>query len=178
MLLDNFVLKEIKSYDIESINRIGKLRYDVWVEEGALESSQFPQGCWTDSLDESGRHWIIETKDGDLAGAARLNFLPELDESSRDAALWKRSGQNVPLPTVDLGRLVVKSKYRRCGLAQMLNDVRVEEAKAMGAKSIIVTASAGNASLLTKIGFFDIGERIVFEDRPGVTFIAMQKNLC
>jgi|EP01036_Dinobryon_divergens_P026497 predicted GNAT family N-acyltransferase len=171
-------VQEIANNDMESIDRIGKLRYDVWKAEGALEVSYFPAGSWTDPFDYSGRHWVVVDSDtGDFVAAARLNFLVELDEQSRDALLWKRTGSILPLPTVDFGRLVVNANNRRQGLAQRLNEIRVVAAQEMGAKSIIVTASEGNASLLRKSGFFEIGQRIEFDDRPGVSFIAMQKNL-
>ena len=58
--------------------------------------------------------------------------------------------------------------------SQSLNAVRVDAAKAMGAASVMVTASEGNARLLLKLGFVDIGETISFDDRPGVVFRALQ----
>jgi predicted GNAT family N-acyltransferase len=171
-------IQEIDNTNKENIDQIGKLRYEIWKAEGALELSYFPAGSWTDHLDYTGRHWaVIDSITGDFVAAARMNFLIEIDEKSRDAMLWKRSGSILPLPTVDFGRLVVKAEYRRQGLAQQLNEIRVTAAREMGAHSIIVTASEGNASLLRKIGFFEIGHRIEFDDRPGVSFIAMQKNL-
>ena len=171
-------IQEIANTDKENIDRIGKLRYEVWKAEGALELSYFPVGSWTDHLDDSGRHWVVvDLITGDFVAAARMNFLVQLDEQSRDAMLWKRSGSILPLPTVDFGRLVVKANYRKQGLAQQLNEIRITAAREMEASSIIVTASEGNASLLRKLGFFEIGHRIEFDDRPGVSFIAMQKNL-
>jgi hypothetical protein len=35
----------------------------------------------------------------------------------------------------------------------------------------------GNARLLRKLGFVDIGETITFDDRPGVVFLALQLDL-
>ncbi len=114
---------------------------------------------------------------GSLIASARLTMHFSLDDSYRDVQLWKRSGRLLPLPTVDLGRLVVLKDYRGKGMAQALNVVRIESAKQMGAKSIMVTASEGNARLLRKLGFEDIGETIYFSDRPGTLFIALQLNL-
>jgi hypothetical protein len=39
------------------------------------------------------------------------------------------------------------------------------------------TPADGNARLLVKLGFVDIGETISFDDRPGVVFHAMQLDL-
>lgn len=108
--------------------------------------------------------------------AGRLTMHTHLEDSYRDVQLWKRCGKHLPLPTVDLGRLGVLSEFRGRGLAQYLNIVRMHAAKAMGAKSIMVTASAGNARLLKKLGFEDIGETVYFEDRPGTCFYALQYN--
>ena len=63
------------------------------------------------------------------------------------------------------------------GIAQKLNSLRVQCARDLSARSIMVTASEGNARLLRKIGFTDIGEKIIFSDRPNTTFYALQLNL-
>ena len=167
---------------------IGRLRCDVWAAEESLDRAQFPQGMWWDELDEASttRHWIIfgtQESDGDtkcpvLAAAARLTLHSSLDEGYRDVQLWRRSGAELPLPTCDLGRLVVDSNYRGRGYAKALNAIRVAAAREMGAKSIMVTASVANARLLEKeLGFFPIGQTIVFSDRPNTTFHALQLNL-
>ncbi len=67
--------------------------------------------------------------------------------------------------------------FRRRGIAQMMNQVRVDYAKMIGAKSIMVTASEANAKLLHNIGFEYIGQNIEFTDRPGTLFIALQLDL-
>ncbi len=59
----------------------------------------------------------------------------------------------------------------------MMNQVRVEYAKTIGAKSIMVTASEANAKLLHSIGFEYIGQNIEFADRPGTLFVALQLDL-
>ena len=89
----------------------------------------------------------------------------------------KNVGAHLPLPTCDLGRLVVHADYRRRGYADALNQVRIEAARAIGAKSIMVTASAGNVKLLQRRGFHAIGQEIVFSDRPNTIFHALQLNL-
>jgi predicted GNAT family N-acyltransferase len=128
-------------------------------------------------LDPVGRHWIVRNENNEIIAAARMTLHDSLDDGYRDVQLWKRSGKYLPLPTVDLGRLVVLYSYRGRGIAQMLNVVRIEAARQMQAKSIMVTASEGNARLLRKLGFEDIGETIFFSDRPGTLFIALQLNL-
>lgn len=160
----------------QGLEAIGRLRYDVWLAEGAMNTALFPGKCFLDHLDPSARHWTVF--DGDVMVAnARLTFHPTLDDGYRDASLWKDAGVPIPLPTCDLGRLVVLPSHRGRGIAQRLNQIRLEAARSMGAKSIIVTASEANARLLRKLGFFDIGKVVEFEDRPGVPFHALQYNM-
>ena len=169
--------EEILSSDVNALNLIGKLRYKVWEEEGSINAEAFPNMCWVDELDKGGRHWVVKDSNGEYIAAARLTVHETLDDDYRDVQLWKRSGKVLPLPTCDLGRLVVLNAFRGRGIAQSLNKIRIEYAKEIGAKSIMVTASEGNARLLRKLGFVDIGETIVFDDRPNTLFHALQLNL-
>jgi predicted GNAT family N-acyltransferase len=138
-------------------------------------------GVWLDKFDllDSARHWAVYSTgvDGSLeiVASARLTLhRPEDQDEYRDVALWNQRKLPVVYPICDMGRLVVKKEWRKRGIAQELNRIRIEYAKQWGAKMIIVTASAENARLLERIGFTDIGERIEFADRPGVAFSALQ----
>ena len=184
-----FATEECLEGEDSILNKIGKLRYLVWEEEGAINAEAFPSKLFLDDLDrqtEFVRHWVVELNrtsdeygnEGDLVAAARLTMHLSLDDDYRDVALWKKAGKHLPLPTCDMGRLVVRKDWQRKGLAQELNALRIEAAKKWGAASIMVTASEGNARLLQKKnGFEDIGERVEFSDRPGVLFLALQLNL-
>lgn len=176
--MDGLELIEIEHSDTFEtlLEEVGKVRYDVWLEEGAMNAEMFPNKCFLDYLDKEARQWTVRDN-GKLIATARLTFHPTLEDGYRDAALWKEVGVPIPLPTCDLGRLVVLVAYRGRGIAQELNKIRIQAAKDMGAKSIIVTASEGNAKLLRKLGFFDIGRIVEFEDRPGIPFHALQLNI-
>jgi predicted GNAT family N-acyltransferase len=149
----------------------------VWEEENAIDPELFPNRCWVDSLDEEARHWVVEDETGAWVAAARMTLHTTLDDDSRDVQVWRRAGKHLPLPTVDLGRLVVLAAHRRKGLAQLLITKRIQTARDMGARSVMATASAGSAGVLKKLGFEDIGERVYFEDRPDTCFHALQLNL-
>jgi predicted GNAT family N-acyltransferase len=172
------LLREIDPKDTRSLQRIGELRYRVWEEENAINPELFPNRCWVDSLDQEARHWVLEDRvTGAWMAAARMTLHTTLDDDSRDVQVWRRAGKHLPLPTVDLGRLVVLAAYRGRGLAQLLNTTRIQAARQMSARSVMATASAGNARLLKKLGFEDIGETVYFEDRPDTCFYALQLNL-
>lgn len=113
-----------------------------------------------------------------LVAAARMTLhVDPADTRSRDFVMFMKSPTAIPLPTVDLGRLVVRKAYRGRGYASALNEVRIQEARRLGAKSIIVTASLSNAKLLEKLGFTYTGETVYFSDRPRVQFHAMLLKL-
>lgn len=172
------LLREINPKDARSMQRVGQLRFQVWEAESAINAELFPGRCWLDPLDTVGRHWVLEDAlTGAWIATARLTLHPTLEDENRDLQLWQRCGKVLPVPTVDLGRLVVLSAYRGRGLAQLLNTTRIAAARAMGARSIVVTASEGNVRLLKKLGFEDIGETVYFEDWPNACFYALQLNL-
>jgi predicted GNAT family N-acyltransferase len=165
--------------DGDILHRIGQLRYRVWgEEEGSLDVRQFPDRAWVDDSDCAARHWVAEDRaTGELVGAARLTLHSSPEDQYRDMEIWRRAGKPLPLPTADLGRLVVLRSCRGRGVAQQLNRLRMQAAQEMGAASMMVTASAGNARLLQKLGFQDIGvDPVFFADRPTTPFYAMQYN--
>ena len=156
---------------------IGRLRFNVWKNENSIKDDLFPDKVWVDDLDYTAHHWIARSsRSGAIIGASRLTLHHSLDDDYRDVQLWRRAGKDLPLPTTDLGRLVVDPEFRCRGIAQEMNKLRVEFARALGAKSVMVTASEANARLLRKIGFEDIGQTIEFSDRPRTLFVALQLN--
>lgn len=159
------------------LEEIGKLRFKVWKDEGSINLNQFPNEIWIDNLDEFAIHYLIKVNN-QLVASARLTLHTSFDDNSRDVQLWKNVGKDLPLPTTDLGRLVVLKEYRGKGFAKLLNEIRINKAREIGAKSIMVTASEGNKVILCRnFGFEDIGERVYFDDRPNTLFYALQLNL-
>ena len=173
-------------------------------EEGALQTSAMADpACWLDEFDTLPaphcRHWIVRDQSQPcaaclqsssasaspsslppraecqcpLVAAARLTWHATPDQH-RDVRLWTDAGRSLPFPCVDMGRLVVRLAHRRRGIAQTLNRVRVEAARAAGARACVVTASAGNAKLLNALGFEHIGVTVRFDDRPMIVFHALQ----
>lgn len=46
------VLVEVAATDVDSLKRIGQLRYAVWEQENSINSDLFPDQCWVDGLDK------------------------------------------------------------------------------------------------------------------------------
>lgn len=167
--------EEVQPLQSDTRCEIGMLRYFVWKAEGSLCTDRMQHSMFLDILDdaESTRHWCIRDPDGNIVAAARLTWHPTLEDDHHHALMWKRAGVHLPLPTCDFSRLVVLKSHRRQGFAQALHRLRIDAARKMGAQSIMVTASAANVSQLIKFGFKEIGETIVFPDRPNTKAHAM-----
>lgn len=165
-------IEEILPADFSTLDAIGKLRLDVWREEATVDESLFPQNRWLESWDEVGRHWVAR-EHGEMVGAARLTFHLTLSDNP-DGYLWLREKKTVPVPAAHFCKLVVLSKARGKGVGKQLNEIRLQAAREMGARSILVTASEKNARLLVPLGFTDTGIRETFPNRPGFPFRALQ----
>jgi predicted GNAT family N-acyltransferase len=172
---DEIAIKEI-AFESNEMVLIGHLRFQVWLEEGSLDENAFPDKSWIDPSDSIARHFIAVRRDGVIAGAARLVTHSSAATNDRDVDLWLSTGNELKWPVCDLGRLVVSKSFRNRGIASRLNEVRLEAARALGARAVIATASAGNVSLLRALGFFAIGQEIVFSDRPNTVFHGLQLN--
>lgn len=44
--------------DITFMQAVGRLRYQVWLEEGSIDTTLFPSGIWLDPTDETARHFV------------------------------------------------------------------------------------------------------------------------
>jgi len=165
--------REVMSPDPETLTRIGRLRVEVWRDEGSLADEIVARGEWTDDSDLSASHWLAKTAGGQLVAAGRL-ALHESLAGSLDGFVWQRAGRTIPLPLASISRLVVAREARGHGIASELNRLRVEAAKARGARCVTVTASVANARLLERIGFVDTGLVVQFDNRPGVVFHALE----
>jgi ribosomal protein S18 acetylase RimI-like enzyme len=169
-------MSEIVEVPFEGMARelIGKFRLEVWRLETRVDESLFPDGEWIEALDLSARHWAARI-DGKLVGAARLTIHSTLADNP-DGYLWIRNHLSAPAPVGHLCKLVVSREARGLGIGRKLNEIRIQAAREMGAKSIIVTASDRNAQLLEKSGFFDTGIRETFPNRPEFPFRGLQLN--
>jgi len=124
-----------------------------------VNRQQFPNGL-SDHLDErhTTLHWII--KDGNaIIAAARLAIINNLaDIKDLDEALDKyRIPENRPFAYYS--RLVVHPDYRRAGLVQALDNVRIEYLKNhKEIKFAIAWATPDRHEALNAYGFKSFGE--------------------
>ena len=170
-----FVIREVAP-DAATLERIGRLRVAVWEAEGSLAPDYACRGVWLDEFDPAGRHWVAEAPDGALVACARLTVHADA-AASPDGRIWLDAGLPLPTPVANIAKLVVHRDARGHGLASELNRLRLAAAAAMGARMLTVTASKANARLLAGLGFRDTGVVVVFPNRPGVPFHALERPL-
>lgn len=105
--------------------------------------------CWGGSLpdldllddghDSHALHFVFLDHDAVIA-AARLCVHDTLSDIS-DPHLFAETNKPLPAPLGCINRLVVHPKYRRLGIAAILDQVRTEVAKRLGCKTMLVTCN-------------------------------------
>lgn len=166
-------MREVAATDAAMLERIGRLRVAVWEGEGTLSPAMKAKGVWLDEFDARCRHWVAEDAAGELVACARLSLHETLADTP-DGYVWEQAGRTFAGPVANIAKLVVSKKARGQGLAGRMNQVRIEAARAAGARVVTVTASAANARLLERIGFEDTGIVCEFDNRPGFPFHALE----
>ncbi len=174
--MEVYHIREMAVGDGRELSRISKLRIEVWGGEGSLDPRIERSGDWLDAIDPVARHWLVENARGELVATARLSVHDRL-EDSLDGYVWLDARRTVPQPVGSISRLVVRKDARRQGLAGKLNEARIEAARDAGCKTMTVTASKENARLLAARGFVDTGLTVIFDNRPGVVFHALEMSL-
>jgi GNAT superfamily N-acetyltransferase len=130
---------------------IHQLRLRAWAAEGLLPPGTRPDGSFTDPLDESARHWVVHAG-GILVGAARLTVhtcgdeLPDADQRHPKTVA-------LPGPVAALNRLVICPDHRGRRFARLLDQARVEAARASGCLFAVVAAHGPRVSALQACGF-------------------------
>lgn len=130
------------------LREIGELRRQVWKRI----SECLPSQNWINEHDEHGYHWLV-FRESVLVASARLcihpnlSFLEEAPHLQDDISLSPDD-----LPIAGMNRLVVLPQARRLGIARFLDELRIQKAKDLGAKTILA-APFRRASALKALGF-------------------------
>ena len=141
---------EIRVLRSDEIERAQRLRYEVWRAEGAVLANA-ESGKIEDAHDYHALHW--GAFDGEeLVGSARLCVHESIDDAP-DASMF--AGVNLPEPVASMNRLVILRPFRGNGIGRSLDEVRLEAARLLGARSTLATpvdVSAREQSL-ARLGF-------------------------
>lgn len=150
------------------LDRIGRLRADVWQATRLIDPDAFPVDRWTDRLDEDATHWVIVDGDTPVAAMRYAQFDDPADMP--DAAHHRALGLWLVPPVALPERLVVHPRLQHLGLATRLADHGLAHAIASGARSIVSEASAPTAEMLRKRGRRVLGPAAYDPRFPGVSF--------
>lgn len=131
----------VKFHDIGSkgipMQEIGKLRAEIW--NSHLPPEIINIGRWLDDIDLSAFHWTVWNAK-ELVGSARLSF-HELADLSPEGELLPNEHGFIG-KTASMNRLVISPPARRKGLANQLDSLRIEFARKLKAKNIVISLSA------------------------------------
>ena len=155
-LPDGYELREV---GLEHLDEIGQLRARVWLDLGALLPEDLDdKSRMVDEWEEKSRHWAI-FRDSKIVASARLTVGKNpVDVPFGLLAIEKGCSLIYPLGVIS--RLVVAPEERGKGLATCLDSLRIEVARAMGAKAILGVTRTRHETLARK-GFqelFDLSE--------------------
>jgi GNAT superfamily N-acetyltransferase len=132
-----------------------QLRYTVWRSEGVVINDTERETI-ADHHDDHATHWAVF--DGDqIVGAARLCFHDKLAEAP-DAEMFVRA--EIPSPVASMNRLVVLKSYRGQGIGGLLDQMRIQKARKLGARSVVIAPVNVNSrkQSLRKLGFQVLSE--------------------
>jgi predicted GNAT family N-acyltransferase len=112
----------IEVTDTLSIHHIRNFRAQVWTEEGLFSRSDIYRKV-LDEHDEDARHWIVQVED-EMIAAARLSLCSSILEAP-DSELLMPFESFIPTPFGFLSRVVVRSDFRRKGIAKQMIRLRI-----------------------------------------------------
>lgn len=142
--------------DSATLSNIFRFREKVWRQEAVeLKSGLCASEGIKDEHDHHAHHWIITLGD-EIVAAARLcihrclNELPDAEESLQVE-------EDIASPIASLNRLVVATEARRHGLARVLDNVRIQRARDLGAATVVGTPMPWRVESLRRLGFQVVG---------------------
>lgn len=156
---------------------IGKFRIHGWKNEEGINQIFFSRDYWIDPLDQRSYHWIITDNDT-IVASARLSLHTSLDEVPYANLL--RPEHRVHFENKMIGsinRLVVDPAYRGLGLSKLLDEVRIERARAQKAEVIIAFPQLVRLVPMTRKGFKLIEQLENIPEMPERPFYVMSLNL-
>jgi len=173
--MDKEEYKCVKVVFSDYSEEIGTLRRKSWETVKGFDPVAFPEHTWIDDLDKTAIHWVVfENKK--IIASARLGIynsymeIPYMD-------LMEPYHSYLKLPVASLNRLVVSPDNRGRHLAQLLDKVRIEEAKKKQARIVIGQAVSNRIGWLQSLGFEFIADIGSIKELPNIKLSLMIKQL-
>ena len=171
----NKKFKCVKVVFSDYANEIGYLRRKSWETVEGFNPKAFPAKEWIDELDKSAIHWAV-FQEQKIIACARLGFYYSFEETPY-MDMMKQYKSQLKLPIASLNRLVVCKDYRRSHISLLLDDIRIEEAKKNGIKTIVGQAVSSRIKSLQNFGFEYIADIGSITELPNIELSLMIKQL-
>src|ERR1700721_244121 len=120
--------------DAAKLNQIFALRVAAWRQRFVIPPDiQY----WNDAYDQDALHWAILIDDEPVA-AARLTTHSRLADVP-DAYIYDDILPDLASPICSMNRCVVHPDFRNRKLSRVLDEVRIDEARKIGATCIVLS---------------------------------------
>ncbi|MBC7862215.1 MAG: hypothetical protein IAF38_04520 [Bacteroidia bacterium] len=170
--------KAVLLTDLSRLQEIFELRVIAWSDkEGSkINSHSHPKG-WSDSLDQSSLHWIIENENKDIIAAARLTELQSLNDLPYPG-IFKRyfTDKTLSSPFCFYSKQVIHPGYRGKRFSNVFDEVRIAYQKSKKIKDGLVLCNGFRVQQHLKNGFEIVG-LAVKEDDLAYDYTSMNEDL-
>lgn len=145
--------------DKSRLQEIYDLRVYAWENSPSpanINRENYPNGFF-DKLDETAIHWVSFDADGKIIASARLAIINDVNELP-----YPQIFENVSLPAerpfLFYSRLVIHPEFRKCGLKEKFDLVRLRYQVENKYAFSVATANPNRTKELLKYGWKDCGD--------------------
>ncbi len=151
--------------DKSRLQEIFDLRVYAWENSPSpanINRETYPNGFF-DKLDETAIHWVSFDENGKIIAAARLAIINDVNELP-----YPQIFADVSLPSARpflfYSRLVIHPEFRKCGLKEKFDSVRLRYQVENKYAFSVATANPNRTKELLEFGWKDSGEATVYKD--------------
>ncbi len=175
-LPQGFLIKAIntsKETDNDFMREVGQLRYKVWFDQGLDMSNSGDSNSMLDANDDNAIIWAVY-HDGIMVGTARLNLFDDLAESP---TAYMHSELSCPAPVATLTRLVLLEGCRGKNLGKLFDQIRLQQARILNAKTAFLMCPPWRVAPLERIGYKCLGKATPSKLWPDANWMIMMLDL-
>ena len=139
----------------DTLDEIAHLRKTVW-KQIAPHGARHTDADWIDPIDAVAIHAHVKI-DGKIVASGRVSIHQSMDDFTESSVLEGFPDWTPPLPLGMMGHLVVDPAYRLQGYATLLDLVRIEAARQVGAHASAGLIAPWRVKSLEGLGYKNLG---------------------